>query len=254
MGSISFAEETTVQPRKLIDLHTAGLLPRANFDLELSMYPNGDPDRSGSGLSAMICVGIANRLSVGVGYGGDGIIGRERPQFNPHIGAMIKYRIIEENYFLPAIALGYDHQGTGGIDGDYNGYVFKSPGFFLAASKNYLLFSSVQLGLHGGINYSFEEYKDIHWPNGYAGLDLGFNEELSLITEYDLALNSNHDTNPLHGYLNLGVRWAFSPSLFIEFDAKDILQNKVRMIDGEPQTMGWCRQLKLVYLVDFLKD
>jgi len=61
--------------------------------------------------------------------------------------------------------------------------------------------------LHGGIDYSLEEYEKIKWPNGYAGVDMGINEELAIAVEYNLALNqrdpgkdSTKYANPLDGF------------------------------------------------------
>ena len=252
--SFCFAEEM-VQPQRIIDCNTAGILPRASYQYECRIYPNGDTATPGCGMMLGMTAGITNRLNIGLSYGGDGIIGRKSPTFNPHIGALIKYRVVEETYFIPALAFGYDHQGFGGIDKEYNGYVFKSQGFFLAASKNYLLFTKVQLGLHGGVNYSLEEYEKIKWPNGYMGLDMGINEELAVAVEYNLALNqrdpgadSTKYADPFDGFLNAGVRWSFSPSLYIELDVKDLLQKKV---NNGNTPFGWDRELKLAYLQHF---
>ena len=163
--------EEMIQPQRIVNCHTAGLLPRSSYEFEASVYPNGSLDQPGSGLLLGVTVGLLNRLNIGVSYGGDGIIGRQQPVFNPHIGALIKYRLFEETYFFPAFAVGYDHQGSGGIDQEYNGYVYKSPGFFVVASKNYLLFTKLQLGVHGGMNYSLEENRIVKWPNAYVGAE-----------------------------------------------------------------------------------
>jgi hypothetical protein len=250
-----FSAGEMLQPQRIIDCNTAGILPRASYQSECRIYPNGDTATPGCGMMLGITAGITNRLNIGLSYGGDGIIGRKSPVFNPHIGALIKYRIVEESYFVPALAFGYDHQGFGGIDGEYNGYVFKSQGFFLVVSKNYLLFTKVQIGLHGGIDYSLEEYEKIKWPNGYAGVDMGINEELAIAVEYNLALNqrdpgkdSTKYANPFDGFLNAGVRWSFTTSLYMEFDVKDLLQNKVNHGNA---LLGWDRELKLVYLQHF---
>ena len=231
------------------------------FEFECSIYPNGVLGAPGCGTLFGVTVGLLNRLNLGVSYGGDGIIGREAPTFNPHIGALVKYRLFEETYFWPAFAVGYDHQGFSGIDQAYNGYIFKSPGFFLAASKNYCIFTKAQLGLHGGINYSLEESKTVTWPNGYAGADLGINEELAVALEYDMALNARdpgiapaHYDHPLRGFLNAAVRWSFSRSLYLEFDIKDMLQNKVTPPTPEApagEHYGWDRELKFGYLQHF---
>jgi hypothetical protein len=258
---VSFASvypaDEMIQPQRIVHCHTAGILPRGSYALEFSVYPNGNIEVPGSGMQVGVVMGLLNRFNLGISYGGDGIIGRDAPKFNPHVGALVKYRIIEETYFWPAFALGYDHQGFGGIDRSYNGYIFKSPGFFLAASKNYLLMTKVQFGAHGGINYSFEESTRVKWPNAYCGVDLGINEELSLAVEYDLALNARdpgidpmHYDNPLRGFFNIGVRWSFSRSLYLEFDINDILNNKVTALPAN-RPLGWTREMKLAYFQHF---
>ncbi len=251
---VAYCQKETLQPLKLIDCHTAGILSRGYFALGCQTYPNGNQSVSGSGVTLNLLAALTDRINIGIGYGGDGFIGREMPRFNPHIGAIFKIRIIEESYFWPAFAIGYDHQGTGGVDIDYNGYVYKSPGFFLAMSKNYLLLTALQIGLHGGINYSLEECDPIKWPNVYGGIDAGFNEKFTAALEYDCALNAKdaggdslHITyaNPLKGYLNVGLRWFVTSAFCIEFDVKDMLQNKISL-SGE--RIGWGRELKLTYI------
>src|SRR5271157_2168011 len=101
--SFCFAEEM-VQPQRIIDCNTAEILPRASYQYECRIYPNGDTATPGCGMMLGITAGITNRLNIGLSYGGDGIIGRNSPTFNPHIGALIKYRVVEETYFIPALA------------------------------------------------------------------------------------------------------------------------------------------------------
>jgi hypothetical protein len=260
-GAAMAQDVEMIQPRRLIDAHTAGLLPRGVYDFETRVYPSRHPAVHGAGITFSIGVGITDRLMFGGGYGGDGLVGRGMVRGNPWPGLLIKYRVIEEGFVAPGIALGYDWQGYGGVEGygdstdAYRGYVYKSQGFFLALSKNFLLFSSVQLGFHGAINYSLENQAATPWPNGYVGLDLGINEELALALEYDLALNqrdpfSERYTHPLHGFLNVGLRWRFAPTFYLEFDAKDVLENKLRNA-GARRLLGWGRELKLVYVSAF---
>lgn len=249
-GALFADQAAMLQPTRLIDAQTAGVLPKATYTFETRIYASGDTGIRGNGLCLGISIGITDRLNVGVSYGGDGLIGRGRARGNPYPGAFIKYRVIEESYILPAIALGYDHQGYGGIDPAYKGYVYKSPGFFVALSKNYLLFSSANLGFHGGVNFSLEELSKVKWPDGYIGLDIAVNQELAAAVEYDLGLNardprSTRYFNPLNGFLNAGLRWAFGPQFYIELFAKDLLQNKV---DAGNRRLGWSRELKFVYV------
>ena len=249
-----------VQPRRLVDTHTAGVLSKGCYDFECRVYPAGNIEL-GAGLNLGIAVGITNRLMLGLSYGGEGWVGRgKNAEFDPMPGFLVKYRIFEESIAMPGFAIGYDHQGYGGradtTSFDYNGYVYKSPGFFIALSKNYLVFSKIQFGIHGAVTYSMEEIESVKWPNVYAGFDLGINDEISLVSEYNLGLHTR-DPNPhrralyarpQEGYLNLGLRWAFSESFYIEFDAKDVLENRKRL---NGSTVGWSRELKLVYYSHF---
>ena len=264
--SLLDAQETMVQPRKLIDAHTAGILPKGYFDFETRIYPSGGTGINGCGLQLGISVGITHRLNIGISYGGDGIVGRGRAKPNPYPGALIKYRLVEENYHMPALALGYEHQGYGGIDerDGRDGFNYKSQGFFIAMSKNYLFFQKINFCVHAAVNLSMEEINNIKWPNGYLGIDIGINEELSFAVEYDLALNDvdieASDTSiavtftnygrPQRGFLNFGVRWAFSPMFYLEFDIKDVLENKISGL----QRLGWSREVKLVFLNSFTRE
>ena len=251
-------EQTMIQPLKLIDSHTAGILPRAHYDLELRIYPGGNNGADGAGMAFSFAVGITDRLNLGAGYGGDGLIGRGKPKPDPYPSLLIKYRIFEESFIRPAIALGFDATGFGGIENDtlnYKGFIYKSQGFFAAFSKNYLLFKRVQLGLHGSVNYSLEERKTVRWPNVFLGLDLGFNEELALNVEYDMGLNqkdpySEKYANPLKGIVNLGLRWNVVPALYVELLAKDLTEMKLSNIAAN-KSVGWSRELRMVYCAGF---
>ncbi len=251
--------EQMLQPRRLVDAHTAGVLPRASFDFDSRIF--SADSNLGAGIIMGIAVGITNRLNIGISYGGEGLVGRGRhARFNSLPGWLFKYRVFEESYVGPGVAFGYDHQGYGGIadtnEFEYKGYIYKSPGFFLAISKNYLLFSKVQFGLHTAVNYSMEDFKNVKWPNVYAGIDMSINEELAIVFEYDFGFNIKDHTpgehtiyaDPRKGYLNSGIRWAFSPNFFIEFDAKDLLENRKRK---NGSTLGWSRELKFVYFTYF---
>jgi hypothetical protein len=248
------------QPRRLINSHTAGLLPKAHFELETRVYPSRHSSVDGGGIIFTLSVGITNRFMFGAGYGADGLVGHGRVRGNPWPGLLIKYRAIEESLHFPAIAIGFDWQGYGGIEGylngggNYAGYVYKSQGFFLAISKNYRLLRAMSLGWHVSVNYSLEEHEQIRWPNGYAGLDIGINNELELFGEYDLGLNEldpegRNYANPLFGLLNAGVRWSFAPEFFMQFNAKDFLQNKLR--ERPNSRLGWSRELLIVYVHKF---
>jgi hypothetical protein len=256
------------QPCRLVNVHTAGVLPKASFDVDFRIYAPPPADGHGSGLIMGANVGLTNRLNIGLAYGGEGIIGySNRVWWNGLPGVLVKYRLFEEGFATPALTFGFDNQGYGGQAREarygYEGYVYKSPGFLIALSKNYLMFRSVQIGLHGTVNYSLEELDDVTWPNVAAGLDIGINDELAFVVEYNFALDDITGPNnyryyglPHRGFLNMGLRWAFTENFLIEFDMQDILENKTRRvpIPRNPDNRvpaGWSRELKVAYISRF---
>ncbi|MFP4522568.1 MAG: hypothetical protein ACLFQK_10520 [Fibrobacterota bacterium] len=236
-----------IPPRKLIDSHTAGLLPRAYYDVEMKAIPGG-------GLIFGMSVGIWDRFSISLSFGGDNIIGEGDVEFQKFPGVLVKYRLIEENYFLPALALGFDNQGSGKWDAESGRYRYKSKGFFAAISKSYLLLN-YPIGFHGGANYN--SGAEVYWTEEYPedeatpwnfniGIDKSINEEIALVTEYDFAVNDNPEVGAFFcGYLNAGVRWTLSQIFTIEIDFKDLIGNSGNGAGN------WSRELRLVYLESF---
>lgn len=250
------AADSPASPIRLVDAHTAGLIPSGSYQIESRLYPSGSA-RNGAGLLVGITVGITDRFNLGLGYGGEGIVGRGRnADFNPFPGCMVKYRLFDENFFLPGIAVGFDYQGYGGIAKEgtfgYNGYLYKSQGFFLAFSKSYLFARIIQLGFHGDVSLSMEDINNVMWPDAVTGLDIGITEMVSFVAEYDWGLTTKDPTvaepdppyaRPLDGYLHAGVRLSLSPGFAVELDARDITEN--RRIGTHK--VGWSREIKVVY-------
>jgi len=256
-ASLLSAQES-LQPRKLVDAHTAGVLPKSHYDLECRFYPAGDL-RYESGTMMGLSVGLTDRFTVGLSYGGEGVIGRRsNAKGNNHPGVFVKYRLFEESVVIPALALGYDHQGHGGManrgEFGYDGYIFKSPGFFAAMSKNYIMLNIIQIGLHATANYSLEGRENVNWPNLMGGFDITINDDLTLVAEYDFAWNdkTGEKENWLStGFFNMGIRWAFSQNFQLEFDVKDIFEKKLRGPEGFKRKNGWSRELKVLYFSKF---
>jgi hypothetical protein len=229
-----------VQFTEMVDLPTAGTLSRGSYDIHLRMQPVG-------GLLLGFGFGLFDKLNFGFSYGGDNVIGYGNIDWNPQPGFAIKYRIFDESYYMPAIALGFDNQGFGPWAGSR--YMVKSRGFYGAASKNYKFLGT--LAFHGGVSYSLE---DRHNPDNtldaYVGIEKSLNNELWLVAEYDAALNDkvkDHQFGEGYGYLNVGVRWLFSNRLMLEADLRNLMRN------GEHDTPAGMigRTVKLAYFDSF---
>ena len=122
-------------------------------------------------------------------------------------------------------------------------------GIYAAASKNWVT-PLGNLGLHMGTNYNFaevnDEDKDINY---FFGFDMEFNPELSILLEYNAALNENDMTAKTMsiskgGYLNAAIRWTFVERLHIEMDFNNLL------FDDE-KVDYFNRELKITYIEYF---
>lgn len=228
------------QPPFLINKPTAGSLEKGSFSIKLRMMPEG-------GVLGAVNVGLTDRFMLGVSYGGSHIIGEDTVQWHPEPGVHVKYRLFDETYQFPAFTMGYNSQGYHSYIDSLSRYELKSTGLFAVISKNYRFLGN--LGLHAGINYSFETGDGDRDPNIFFGIDKDINQDLALILEYDTALNDNRtgDTRITRsrGYLNAGVRWTFARSFHVEFDINNILRNKVQ--GGSLPS----REIKILYVEHF---
>ena len=225
------------EQRTLINRPTAGSLERGSYDIELRIYSQG-------GLLGGVAVGLTDRITFGATYGGLNVIGEGVVEWNPRPEVNMKYRLFEESYSGPAISLGYSGQGFGAWSDSLSRYQIKSPGVYAAASRNYSMMGN--LGFHGGVNFSFENKDGDEDINMWIGFDKSINEEISILGEYDFALNDNRGETfgSGNGYLNAALRWSFVDELIIEFDVNNILGNR-------KDTAAASREIKIIYLEFF---
>ena len=237
-------------PRQLIDCPTAATLPCASFDFKMRTTSNG-------GLIAQTGIGLHRKFMLGVSYGGEQILGEGKATWQNNIAFQVKYQLISETTVLPAIAIGYDGQGYGHYFSDLKRFMYKSKGFYAVASKGYQTYQWSS-GLHAGINYSLES--DVDKDDDmtfFLGADLSLQNDISLVAEYDLALNDNkYDKANLNsvtersgkgwGYFNVGIRWIFSERLELGLDLENLFENR-----ADPGVNSFTRGLRITYLEFF---
>jgi hypothetical protein len=228
-----------MQPIRLVDCPTAGILPRASFDFDIRVYPNG-------GAILGLDIGLMKRFMVGMSFGGENVIGDGDPDWNPRIEFAAKYRLINESWSFPAVVIGFDSQGSGAYNDSLDRYVYKSKGFYGVISKGYEM-GDLPFGLHAGANYSLENDDDDKDIAVFFGADLRFGENLGVVGEYDLGTNDDKAKELFgqgYGYLNLGVQWIFSESLLLQFNLKNLLLNR-------EDASTWGREFRIVYFESF---
>ena len=236
--------QTYPPPTTLVTVPSAGTLVRGSYAMQMRV-------QKGGGLTSSLSVGITDRFQFGLSFGSANLIGDDSLVWYPRPEANIKYRIIDETESMPGISIGLDTQGQG----QYNDadslmrYDVKAMGLYAAASKNWVT-PLGNLGVHMGTNYNFAEVNDGDKDvNYFFGFDIEFNPELSVIMEYNAALNENDMTAKTMsisrgGYLNAAIRWTFVEHLHIEMNFNNLLFD-------EEKVDYFQRELKITYIEYF---
>ena len=236
--------QTYPPPTNLVSVPSAGTLVRGSYAMQMRVQKNG-------GLTSSLSVGITDRFQFGLSFGSANLIGDDSLEWYPRPEANLKYRLIDETTSMPGLSIGLDTQGQGQFNeaDTLMRYDVKAMGIFAAASKNWVT-PLGNLGLHMGTNYNFAEVndgdKDINY---FFGFDMEFNPELSILLEYNAALNENDMTAKTMsisrgGYLNAAIRWTFVERLHIEMDFNNLL------FDDE-KVDYFKRELKITYIEYF---
>jgi len=239
-GQGSAGESAKYEYRNLIDMPTAGILEKGYVGATSDILPQGV-------FIGKIEVGVFENISFGISYGGSNLIGAGSPGWYKYPGVNIRYRVFNESVGLPALTFGFDSQGKGQYFDSSSRYAIKSPGFFGAVSKNFAFLGF--LSLHGTLNYSLERKDGDDFVDLMAGFEKTIGPNLSVVGEYDFALNDNNTNNfgAGNGYLNMGIRWVMGDGLTLGFDLRDLLNNK----KWSPSTAD--RSIKIEYIKNIFK-
>jgi len=230
-----------IPPRRLVDMPTAGTLPRGHYDIGMRVYYNG-------GGLGYINIGLSSRFMMGISYGAEGVFSNMEPNWNDRIGFSLKFRLVDELEYFPAITIGFTDQGYGPWSDEFKRYVFKSRGFYGVVSRSFYFYKWTA-GWHGGINYCMEDdtYEDDNF-DAFVGFDATFNYNMALMLEYDFAINDNKSGSSLsgkgRGYLNFSIKWLFTNNLEIELIGKDLLINR-------EESDTFAREIRLTYIDSF---
>ena len=225
LGQSYAGDAATIEPTSIVDKPTAGILKKGSYAVRTNFFEEG-------GVLVGISVGVFDNFSFGMSYGGTDIIGEQKIKMNPLPGVNVKIRLIDEASTMPALAIGFDSQGKEPYVDSTSRYTIKSPGFYLAGSKNYSFLGN--LSFHGGVNLSMERGDGDKDLNFYVGAEKSIGKDISILAEYDFANNDNNSRalGKGKGYLNFAFRWSWGKGLIVGFDLKNVIKNQNNVVIG----------------------
>lgn len=209
------------EPRLIIDMPTAGVIEKRAVGITLDLMPDGV-------VITKMEVGVFENFSFGISYGASNLIGNGAPGWYKLPGINARMRLINETDFTPALTLGFDSQGKGAYFDGNDRYEYKSPGFFAAVSKNYQFLG--YLSFHAGVNYSLERGDNDKDLNLYFGAEKTIGSQVSILAEYNVAINDNSGLSigDGKGYLSMGLRWSVGSGFTLGMNFRNLLDNNKR--------------------------
>jgi len=204
--------------RSLIDMPSAGILEKGFVGVSMDVMPYGV-------LISKIEVGVFTNFCFGISYGAGNLIGSGDPDWFEWPGINAKLRLLNETTGTPAITIGFDSQGKGAYNKKLKRYEIKSPGAFVATSKNFNFLG--YLSVHGGINYSFEKDDNDKDANIWLGVEKTLGSKISFLAEYNFGINDNaiKSFSENRGYFNMGIRWVVGDGFTIGMDLRNLVDN-----------------------------
>ena len=198
---------------------TAGIVAHREYRLGVRAMPESCALLGG-------LVGLKDVAHVGVFYGVFNLVDVGDPVFFDHVGFDARVRLASETRW-PALAVGFDSQGWGPYDGNERRYERKSPGFYIVASKNWNSFAG-DLSVSAGANYTLETRDEDSSPNFFAGIDWFIFRRVSVLADFDAALNDNADDG-LYGmggvYVDAGLRVILGETVSLMLVFSDLTHN-----------------------------
>jgi hypothetical protein len=212
----------TYETQNIVNMPTAGIIQKNSQLFSLNFAGKS---------SLMLSAEFApfSNASLGISFGGTGILGNETIKFQKYPGIFAKYRLLNEKKYLPAIAIGFNSQGQGNYIEAIDGYHILSPGFYLAFSKAFK-WEYGFYAMHLGTNYSLEPKSEDKSVNVYFGFEHTFSERASFNFEYDFNTPRNNGFFISKGMTNIGIRYSIEKNSTLELKLADIFGTRGEMI------------------------
>jgi len=168
------------------------------------------------GIMMRFGLGLFDRVTLGMSYGGDYIIGSQKPEFfdryRPEFQARLA--ILREQGYVPNAVLGFESQGYD--ECIQQQYQVREKGGYLCVGKTV---DAIRTHCQLGLNY---------WNglDAFAALNALLPGNVELIAEYDPAFNDHDEELKHRGFLNFGIGWTFAEKVRLVLGLRDVLGNR----------------------------
>lgn len=211
-------ENYLYETKYLVEMPTAGILPKNSYSFYNLFYPNGV-------ILSLFEISFLENFSLGISYSGNNIIGTGNISFQGLPGFHLKIRIINEQQSFPALAIGINTQGRGIYDKNKKRFQTYSPGVYLAISRNYRWLLGL-CAFHLGLGYSLEPSPNERTLNYWCGVEQTLFKFTSIFIEYNAtAEEKSREFINKNGLLNAGLKFSIANGITFELFAKDLLNH-----------------------------
>ena len=174
---------------------------------------------SGNGLLARGAVGLFDRVTLGLSYGVDTVLGHGAPSFGQPLAFQVRALGLEEGSWYPSVMGGYESQGYDGWASDR--FRTLPQGVYLVFAKT---FWSTRTELSAGANYLPLASQPF---DGHIAVREFVFPDWDLLLEYDLALNDGvMRSRFFSGLLNVGIGATLGGNLNLKLGLRDILNSR----------------------------
>jgi hypothetical protein len=229
----------------IIDSPSAIMLPRAAYSANLRLISDG-------GFLGSLDIGLADFVMVGFSYGGQQVIGRGTPDWNPNVEFSVRARMVPESETVPGVAVGYSSRAYGRYSAEDKMYETRSKGFYAVITKCCILFPNWELT--GGANVSVEGNRNL--TSAFVGADVRLGMNFAIMAEFDLPLEETMGRefpDLENGNLNAGLKWIFAERLAVNLFLKNVTGNRnfSSRFTEEDEDPGLVRELSLAFVDRF---
>ncbi|MCB4757349.1 MAG: YjbH domain-containing protein [Elusimicrobia bacterium] len=195
-------KKATVRLIEVVDTPTAEVVDNYGYYVSFRFGSAG-------ALQAKPIFGIFPRLNLGFGLDGEKVLGTDDSKFNkPTLN--VKYRLFDGKKLLPALALGFDGQGTL-WNKDLDHYNQREMGFYVVATTEFIL-PDLNLSI-GANNFDFEE---AHAGRAFANASYVYERTLGLLLEYANASDYKDRR------FNFGLKYFITPVFTVDLVGRNI--------------------------------